>query len=457
VVRSNYWADVTMWQQSNFRFRTRVSALSLAILLASSVVAEELPEAAPSPAETGSEAAAPAAAEGGPRVKRTQTMRPEIYKKLEAVREQADKSAFADAHSKLVAMDKLKMNSYEKAMVANLRAYTYFQQEEYAKVAAAYRQVLEAGAIPESLEQNTWYSLAKLYLMQEQYKESLKAMNAWFGLVQKPGADAHLLRAQVLYSLERYGDAAKDIQEAIAQVRAQGNPPRENWLLLERAILFNTRDYVALERCLKELASLYPKGQYWIQLSAVYHELGRADSEAAVLEIAYQQGMLESESHYVTLAQSLLERNIPWKSAQVLLEGMKRELVKQTPVHLSLLGDALLMAREYEQAIGVMREVAAKTGKGRDYYRLAQIHAGRQEWKECAEMAGKALNAGVEGSEGQVLLLQGMAWFQLQKLAEARVSFTRASTIESASASARQWLEYLKMEEERLAYIAAQQ
>ena len=54
------------------------------------------------------------------RVRRTPTMRPEIFKKLDAVRELVENNDIATAKTKLASVDKLKRNSYEQAMTWNM-------------------------------------------------------------------------------------------------------------------------------------------------------------------------------------------------------------------------------------------------------------------------------------------------------------------------------------------------
>ena len=76
------------------------------------------------------------------RVKRAQTMRPKIFKKLDKVRELADAKDYDGAVIALQSIEKIRRNSYETAMTHNMFAYVYFNQENYAKAVAAYRQVI---------------------------------------------------------------------------------------------------------------------------------------------------------------------------------------------------------------------------------------------------------------------------------------------------------------------------
>jgi len=392
------------------------------------------------------------------RVKRSATMRPVIYKKLEAVRKLADDKNYAEAMNKLKAMEKIKRNSYEKAQTFNMHAYVYFNQEEYAQAAKAYEKVLATKNLPESLEQTTQYSLAKLYLIQEDYTQALSALNAWFALVEKPGAESHILKAQILYQLEKYNQALPEVKKAIAIIEAKGQKPRENWLLIERAVYFQNKDFKAMERCLKDLIAHYPKAQYWVQLSAVYNELGKAGKELSVMEAAYDQNMLAKESQVVSLAQAFLGQEIPYKAAQVLIKGMKDEVVKESAKNLSLLGDALMIAKEYEAAIDVMGRAAEASQNPKDFYKLAQIHTERQEWSKALSQLNKALSTQDKSqaleNQGQAYILKGLVLFNMKELAKASSAFKQAAKFEASMKAAKQWQDYIASEEKRLAYMA---
>ena len=388
------------------------------------------------------------------RVRRAQTMRPKIFKKLDKAREMADNKDYDGALAALEAMEKVRRNSYEKAMTWNMVAYVHFNREDYAAAADAYKEVLNTKKLPESLEQTTQYSLAKLYLVQEQYKPALEALNKWFAIVEKPGPEAYVLRGQIHYQLENFKKALPDVKKAIALVKEQGKKPRENWLLIERAVYYQNKDYVAMERCLKDLIALFPKPQYWVQLSAVYSELGKEGEELAAMETAYEQKLLQKESQVVSLAQAFLSQEVPYKAAKVLLQGMKDGVVEENGKNLSLLGDALMIAKEYDHAIKVMAKAAVQTQEGKDFYKLAQIHTERQEWKQALDNVSKALDDSELKDPHSARILKGLVLFNMDNLSKAKVEFEKAKAFPEAEKMAKQWLTYIDSEEKRRAYMA---
>ena len=389
------------------------------------------------------------------RVRRSQTMRPVIFNKLDAVRAKADEKQYAEALDELASVEKIRRNSYEQAMTFNMYAYVYFNQEDYAGAIKAYEQVVAIDSIPESLEQTTLYSLAKLYLIQEDYKKSLVMLNKWFAVVEKPGPEAYILRAQMQFQLEQYGKALPDVKKAIALVKEQGNQPKENWLMLERAVYYQNKDFNNLARCLQDLATLYPKPQYWTQLAAVYSELNKPLKELSTLETAYDQGYLKRESDLISLAYALMGQDIPYKAANILEKGLKDEIIKPTAKNLSTLGDAWMLAKEYDKAIVAMTKAAGESQKGSDFFKLAQIHTERQEWKLALNNVNAALKDDDFDKSSNAYILKGNILFNMNDLNGARQSFAAAEKFPEAEKTAAQWLAFVEAEQKRREYMGS--
>jgi tetratricopeptide (TPR) repeat protein len=218
-----------------------------------------------------------------------------------------------------------------------------------------------------------------------------------------------------------------------------------------------------MARCLKDLIAFYPESssisQYWIQLSAIYNELGKPETELAILEAAYDQGLLLKEAQKVSLAQAMLGKDIPYKSAQILLQGLKDNSITENAKNLSLLGDALMLAKEYEQAIVIMAKAADLSDLSKDYYKLAQIHTERQEWDDALINVDRAIekndpdsNRAIKVNEARIL--KGLVLFNMNHLLLAKAEFERASETVETQKMAEQWLKYIASEVKRIAFIA---
>ena len=392
---------------------------------------------------------------GSSRVRRTQTMRPEIYKKLEEARDVADNGDTAGALELLQKLESRKRNSYETAMTHSIYAYVYSMAERYDDATREYETILGIAQAPDSLRQTTRFTLAQLYMMQEKYSDALKTLNTWMESSEKAGADSYVLRAQIEYQMEAFPASLKDIQTALNLRRQAGSVPQENWLLLERAALFQMKDYKGLAQNLEALVANYPKSEYWVQLAAVYNELGAPKKELATLETAYDQKMLTKENELINYAQALLGMDIPYKAGQVLSKGMKDGVVEESARNLSLLGDGWMLAKEYDSAIVAMTKAAQESGKGLDYFKLAQIYTQRQEWTQALDFADKALDSGDLKLPSQALIIKGLAQFNLDRLESAAATFFQAGRYPEAEKTAHQWQDFIESEQQRREYIAA--
>jgi len=386
--------------------------------------------------------------------KRALIISQKVSKILEGVQKMADEKRYQDALEELDDTLELRLSDYEKALAYNMKAYMYFATESYSKAQQAYENVVKLEKVPDGLLQTAQLSLAKAYLIEEKYKQSLDAINVWFGMVDKISPDPYVLRAQIKFQLKDYKGALPDVKKAIAMAKAENKVPKENWLLVERAVYFQNNDFVALERCLKDLISLYPKEQYWTQLSYVYAELGKQGKSLVTLETAYEQNLLEKENQIMSLAQYMLAEETPYKAANVILKGMKSGKVEESGKNLSLLGDALMMAKEYDQAITVMTQAAKETQKSEDFYKLAQIHSNRQEWQSALSNINQALEDNDFKYYSDAKILKGLVLFNLNQLDKAKAVFTSISKADPDDRTSQQWLAYIEGEQKRRDYMA---
>jgi tetratricopeptide (TPR) repeat protein len=388
------------------------------------------------------------------RVRRTPALRPVVYTKLEEVQKLADKKNYTAAFEKLTLLQKMQRNSYEQAMTFSMQAYVHFNKENWAEAAKSYESLLNIKNIPISLEETTLFSLAKLYFIQEQYKPALETLNTWFELTEKPNSQAYVMRAQMHYEMKNYLSALPDIKRAMSIAHEQGLKKPENWLLLERAIYYQNKDFKAMERCLKDLVALYPKKSYWLQLAAIYNELNKPLKELAIMEMMYDQGVLQSELELVNLAQALLANNSPYKSASIILTGIKDKKIEENAKNLRLLGDSLMLAKEYSESINVLERAANLSQQSKDYFKVAQLAVDRQLWDKAENYLEKAIALGGLSQPQDALVLKGTVLFNRENLSAARTEFEKAKTYSSTQKVAEQWLGYIDAEMQRRAYMS---
>lgn len=384
------------------------------------------------------------------KTKRTPVLRERVYKKIGEAQEHMDANRMPEALKVLEGLlGEQGLSSYERAMAWNFTAYIYATQEKYPQALAAYQNVIKEEEIPEGLELNAMYSVAQLYLIQDEFAKAVDVLKKWFALAENPGSSAYELMAQAYYQMEDYKNAIKYAEDAVALVKKQNGKPKEQLYLVLRAAYYELKNLSKVTDVLEELVTLYPKGDYFSQLSAMYGERDKEKEQLATLEAAYDAGLLSKERDLVSLASLLLQNDVPYKAANILEKGMKEKTIAGDLQNLKLLAQAWHIAQEPKKSIEVLTEAAKKSDEGDLYARLANAYIDLENWKMAEISAREAVKKGSLKRPGYVHVTIGMSLFNLNDYDGAIDAFKNAKKFDDTQKYAEQWIDFLTKEKER--------
>jgi lipopolysaccharide biosynthesis regulator YciM len=302
------------------------------------------------------------------------------------------------------------------------------------------------------MEAGTRYGLAQLYVQTADWERASAMLQSWFKVVEDPAPEAYFLIAQVCYELKQYERGLHNLAAAMKAAQQRGDAPREQWYVLLRALHHELGDTANTARSLETLARLWPKKEYFLQLSAIYGEMQRAPQQLAAMEAAYFAGWLEGESELVNLGYLYLDAGVPWKAAQLLEQSLARQRIEASPKNLELIGIAWRQARENARATDFLEQAAAAADDAEMWARLASFELDEEHHQQAADAARKALALGGGRRPDNARVVLGMALYGLRQYEEARSAFSAAATDTRSQKIATQWLRFLDnaIERERL-------
>ncbi|TMO95351.1 hypothetical protein CWC11_21475, partial [Pseudoalteromonas sp. S3178] len=127
--------------------------------------------------------------------------------------------------------------------------------------------VIAEEGIPETLRVSTTFSLAQLAMANSDYNKVIDFLAKWDAINTKPKTDAYyVLKSQAYYQLKDYQKGIDNINLAIAQSDSEGKQPKENWLVLQRAMYYSLNQTDNVVAVLERMVKLYNKPEYWVQL-----------------------------------------------------------------------------------------------------------------------------------------------------------------------------------------------
>ncbi|MBV2121873.1 MAG: tetratricopeptide repeat protein [Candidatus Thiodiazotropha sp. (ex Ctena orbiculata)] len=278
-------------------------------------------------------------------------------------------------------LERVKQNPDETALTRQAYGYLSIGLKDYPSAIDHFLFALESGALPAGVSLNLRYTLAQLMYQEERYKAGLAQLQSWFEQTEKPTPQARVLLASYYYALKKYSKAISALKLAIKQ----SDSPQESWYQMLVGLYFETRQYKQSVPILQILVNKYPaKAQYWQQLSDVLLQLGREQKAVAVLALAASRKLVD-ESGLIRLAKLYLQLNNPLDAAELLSDGMQRGDIKLRKESLTLLVDAWLLAREPEQGIKVLKQLAEIDKSGKPQLRMGRLLMEQEQWQEARQ------------------------------------------------------------------------
>jgi tetratricopeptide (TPR) repeat protein len=385
--------------------------------------------------------------------RRTPALRNKVYEKLAEAQTFAEAKQYNEAEVILNEMisteGKRALNSYELANVYNLFAFLRYSTEDYKGALDNYRKVVAQPDIPLAMEINTKKTIAQLFFVQEQWQQGVNALLEWFELSEKPDAGSYVLLSQGYYQLKDYDKALQNVVTAIDMYEAAGKLPKEQWYNLARFLYFDKGDTDNALATLTVLLKYYPKKQYWVQASHLYGEKKEDAKQLAMMETAYEQGMLDKSTDLVTMAYLYLNAEVPFPAARVMEKGFKAELIEEKSKNYELAGSAWRQAQETQKSIPMMEKAASKSDDGELYTRLGNVYLDGDQFQQAVDAINKGLSKGGVKRPDQARLALGMAYFNLGDYTAARKVFRVAAKDDRSKKYANQWLKYIQSEQER--------
>ena len=383
------------------------------------------------------------------KTKRVPALREKVYSQLARAQKLADDG---DAKAGLEALDSIQersssMNSYEIAMMHNFYGFIYYNENDLDKAIASFEKVVNEDAIPETLRVSTTFSLAQLAMANSDYEKVIKYLAQWDVINDKPKTDAYyVLKSQAYYQLKDYQKGIENINLAIAEADSKGEMPKENWLILQRAMYYSLNQSDKVVEVLERLVKLYNKPEYWVQLGGMYGETGAEKEQLAVLEAAYQQGFLTSKSDLRQLSQVYLYNGLAYKAASVMSKAMQDGIAEQSAKNYAFVAEAMVQAKEAEKSLTYFAKAADLVTHGQYEQRIAEVSINLEKYEEAADAARKALDKGGLEFESNVYVALGMAQYNLQNFDASILAFEQAEKHKKSQRLAEQWIKYVKRE-----------
>jgi tetratricopeptide (TPR) repeat protein len=365
-----------------------------------------------------------------------------VSRYLTAAAEATDEGDPEKGRALLEKLNLKRLNPYERALIHRLKAYVTYSAGNYEATIESFEKVLAEEVLSLDADNRIRFNIAQLHAALQQWREAIAAFDRWFRYVEEPDPLAYYLLGISHYQLGEIDLSIANTEKAVDL----SPEPREGWLQLLAALYIQQEDYQSASPLLEELVMRFPKKQYWVQLSLIYGARDDYRNSLAVQQVAYLQGLLTEDKELRRLARSYLYHDLPHPAALVLERGLEEGAVETDAESFELLANSWIAAREYDRSLPPLQKAAELAEDGNLLVRLGQVYLQREEWSRAAERLREAIDKGGLDNPGNAQLLLGVAYYNDQRVAQARSSFLRARQHDSTREKAEDWIAHIENE-----------
>ena len=366
-------------------------------------------------------------------------------KALNTAIEALNMEKYAEAQAAIGTLSLDKLSPYERSKVEQILFNISYAEEKYDQARQHLQRSIDAGGLNEQEVSQARYQFAQLYLQEEKWKEGAAALEEWFTTAMNPNSAAYYLLAVAYYQMEDFARALPPAQKAIELAEM----PQESWLQLLLALYIQKEQFNDAIPLLVRLVETAPdKKTYWMQLSSIYGQVEDYPNALAIMQLAYDAGLVTEDAEIRRLADLLLFNDVPYRGGQVLEDAIQKRAVTLDDKVYEKLANCWVAAGELDKAIEPLTRGGELASSGEMFVRLGQVHLEREDWEAAKAALERGISKGELKDTGAAQLLMGIAFFNEKKLADARTWFERAAKVEKHRSIAETYLQIIDAQTE---------
>lgn len=362
---------------------------------------------------------------------------------LSAAIEALNREEYDKARGLVAALPPATLTPFARSRVEQILFSVSYQQERYGEAREHLQRAIGAGGLSEQEIAEARYQSAQLLMQQERWPEGVAALESWLATAKQPTAAAYYLLAVAYYQSNDFAKALPMARAAIDHMEQS----QESWLTLLNALYLQQKRFQDAASVLNQLVALAPeKKTYWLQLSSVYGKLEDYGNSLAIMQLAYDGGMLIESAEILRLADLLMLNNVPLRAATVLEEALAANRVPADEETYTKLANSWIEAGELENAAASLERAGAQAATGAALVRLGEAQLDRGDWANAEATLMQAIAKGSLSDLGYAQYLIGVALYYAGRFAESRAWFEQSRGAPLYRESSEMYLRFIAAE-----------
>ncbi len=360
---------------------------------------------------------------------------------------------FLAAESLSAFLAKNRLKDYDRAKALQLLAIVYMNLDDNKNAVEKIEQALSLNALEKISASQLRQNLFSLYAIMENYEAAVKHLDIWFADQEMPSTENYFLAGRIYGLSEDWIKASEFVEKGYVLLKKDQKTSLErSWLELTLTVRMQLNKLEMARMLLEEMISYWPDHySYYQQLSGIYHSLKQEKEAFAIMNIAKQNGLVNSKNDLERLVQLHRYFENPYTAANILQKTMLSDDFEGNESFFESLANTWMQAREWSEAESALFQAATLSNKGEHWLRLCQTNFQRASFENALQYCDEAIaKGGLKKEESVAWYLLALSKQHLDDKDGAHYAFTECAALETTSSPCKNWLDiYAKNEEKR--------
>jgi len=319
-----------------------------------------------------------------------------------------------------------RMNDFEKSTTLNFYTNYYLSTDNIPEAIRIFEELLTIETLREDIQLRSLRALGQLLMAVENFEQSIVYYMQWRDVSLEEDDLVFLGLANSHYSIEQYSQAVPYLIDHMEMLADAGEDiARNKWGLLN-VLYIEQEDYVSALEITKNMVVQFGEMSDWRNLSAMYSYLEQDSNRVGSLSLRYLQQIMESETEYLNLAQSLAGEDAPYTGAKILQAGIDAGVVEEDEDTLFTLIQMYQLASEFGEAVTPATKYAEMVEGGDGYDTLGYVYYVLRDYEAAAQAFRDAIDKGQLSDAADTNLFLARALVEFDEYDEAAAA-TRLS------------------------------
>ena len=312
-----------------------------------------------------------------------------------------------------------RMNDFEKSTLLNFYTNYYLAMEDFAGALRTFEEMLMIEELREDTRRRTHRSLGQLYAAEENWAKSIENYEAWREMSLEEDVIVFKGLSYAHYQLDEMNPARDYWLDYMNLSLTEGEElGRDDYAYLN-GVYFTLESFDEALDLTKTMIMKFDNPTDWQNLSAIYASLDREDERVQSLNLTYLRGLLDDDTRFLNLGQSLAGMEIPLSGRKVLDDGAAQGFILDDLENNTTLAQMSMLGAEYDDALAPALRAAELDDTGNSHDTLGYLYYVLHQYEDAAEAFRTALDRGGLEDRADTLLFLARSLVELDEFQEA--------------------------------------